>query len=108
MVLPQMVVDSVVLEGRSIRVTAQRYGVSKSWVAELVKRYRAGGAEALVPKSKRPKSNPRSMSPVMEERIVTMRKELEDSVPTPAPRRSTGTSPKPGSPRRRSRRSIEY
>lgn len=78
MVLPQMVVDSVVLEGRSIRVTAQRYGVSKSWVAELVRRYREGGAEALVPQSKRPKSNPRSMSPVMEERIITMRKELED------------------------------
>jgi transposase InsO family protein len=78
MVLPQMVVDSVVLEGRSIRVTAQRYGVSKSWVAELVKRYRAGGAAALVAQSKRPKSNPRSMSAVMEERIVTMRKELLD------------------------------
>jgi transposase InsO family protein len=78
MVLPQMVVDSVVLEGRSIRVTAQRYGVSKSWVAELVRRYREGGYEALVPQSKRPKSNPRSMSLVMEERIITMRKELLD------------------------------
>ncbi len=37
MVLAQMVVDSVVLEGRSIRDTAQRYGVSKSWVHELVR-----------------------------------------------------------------------
>ena len=78
MVLPQMVVDSVVLEGHSIRVTAQRYGVSKSWVAELVKRYRAGGPETLVPQSKRPQSNPRSMSLVMQERIIAMRKELED------------------------------
>ena len=78
MVLPQMVVDSVVLEGRSIRVTAQRYGVSKSWVQELVTRYRAGGKEALVPHSKRPKTNPRSMSAVMEERIIAMRKQLED------------------------------
>jgi len=78
MVLAQMVVDSVVVEGRSVRVTAQRYGVSKSWVAELVRRYREGGADALVPKSKAPKSNPRSVGPVMEERIVLMRKELLD------------------------------
>src|ERR1017187_4695642 len=79
MVLAQMVVDSVVLEGRSVRVTAQRYGVSKSWVAELVRRYREGGAEALVPQSKAPKSNPRSVSLAMEERIISMRKELNDA-----------------------------
>jgi transposase InsO family protein len=73
-----MVVDSVVLEGRSLRVTAQRYGVSKSWVAELVRRYKAGGAEALIPQSKAPRTNPRSLGPVMEERVVLMRKELLD------------------------------
>src|ERR1035437_1889485 len=73
-----MVVDSVVVEGRSLRVTAQRYGVSKSWVAELVHRYREGGAEALVPKSKAPKTNPRSVSPALEEVIVSTRKELEN------------------------------
>ena len=38
MVLAQMVVDSIVLEGRSISGTAQRYGVSNSWVHELVRR----------------------------------------------------------------------
>jgi transposase len=54
MVLAQMVVDSVVLEGRSIRETALAYGVSKSWVYELVRRYRAGGLAALEPRSKRP------------------------------------------------------
>jgi transposase len=48
MVVAQMVVDSVVLEGRSVRATAQRYGVSNSWVHELVRRYRVGGADALV------------------------------------------------------------
>jgi transposase InsO family protein len=78
MVLVQMVVDSVVLEGRSIRLTAQRYGVSKSWVHELVRRYREGGAEALVPRSKAPTTNPRSVSLALEERIVSMRKELVD------------------------------
>jgi transposase len=76
MVLAQMVVDSVVLEGRSIRVTAQRYGVSKSWVYELVRRYRVGGERALVPQSKAPVTNKRSMGLELEDLIVTTRKEL--------------------------------
>jgi transposase InsO family protein len=78
MVLAQMVVDSVVLEGRSIRETALAYGVSKSWVHELVRRYREGGAAALEPHSKRPHSNPRQMSHEVEEEIVALRKELLD------------------------------
>ena len=78
MVLAQMVVDSVVLEGRSIRETALAYGVSKSWVHELVRRYRSGGTPALEPRSKRPHSNPRQMSHEVEEQIVALRKELLD------------------------------
>lgn len=78
MVLAQMVVDSVVLEGRSIRDSARRYGVSKSWVHELVARYRQGGEAALVPKSKAPRSNARSVPPAIEELIVLERKELVD------------------------------
>jgi transposase len=77
MVLAQMVVDSVVVEGRSVRVTAQRYGVSKSWVHELVRRYRQGGEQALVPLSKAPRTNTHAMSPEAEELIVATRKELE-------------------------------
>jgi transposase len=76
MVLAQMVVDSVVLEGRSIRETALTYGVSKSWVHELVRRYREGGPAALEPHSKRPRSNPRQMSHEVEEEIIALRKEL--------------------------------
>ena len=78
MVLSKMVVDSVVLEGRSIRDTAQRYGVSKSWVYELVRRYREGGDAALVPRSKAPKGNARSVDPAVHELIVATRKELVD------------------------------
>ena len=73
-----MVVDSVLLEGRSIRATALRYGVSKSWVYELVRRYREGGAGALVARSKAPLANKRSMSLELEDLIVTTRKELVD------------------------------
>jgi transposase InsO family protein len=71
-----MVVDSVVLEGKSVRDTARRYGVSKSWVYELVRRYRQGGELALVPRSKAPRTNKRSVSLATQELIVATRKEL--------------------------------
>lgn len=70
MVLAKMVVDSVLLEGRSIRATALRYGVSKSWVYELVRRYREGGEFALVPRSKAPRSNPRAASIELEDLTI--------------------------------------
>ena len=78
MVLRQMVVDAVVLEGRSIREVARSYGVSKSWVHELVRRYREGGDAALEERSKAHRTNPRQMSAECEEKIVRLRKELVD------------------------------
>lgn len=78
MVLQQIVVDSVVVQGRSARATAQRYGVSKSWVQELVRRYRTGGKEAFVPRSKAPRTNSRSHGPELDDLIVATRKELSD------------------------------
>jgi transposase len=44
-------VDAVVLEGRSYREVARAHGVSKSYVGKLVGRFRAGGCEAIVPRS---------------------------------------------------------
>lgn len=48
-------VDAVVIEGRAVRAVAPGRRVSKSWVSELVGRYREGGYEALAPRSKRPR-----------------------------------------------------
>ena len=78
MVLAQMVVDSVVLEGRAIRATAQRYGVSKSWVHELVRRYSDGGAgRPSCPTSKAPADQrPLDVASASKSSIVAMRKEL--------------------------------
>ena len=78
MVLRQMVVDAVVLEGRSIREVARSYGVSKSWVYELVRRFREGGEQALEPRSTAHRNNPRQMSHALEEEVVRLRKELVD------------------------------
>lgn len=78
MVLAQMVVDAVLLEGRSLREVAQSFGVSKSWVHKMVQRSRAGGPDGLLPRSRAPKRNPNQMSPDIEERVVMLRKELMD------------------------------
>ncbi len=47
-------VDAVVLEGQSIRSVASSIGMSKSWVAKVVSRYRAGGYDALAARSTAP------------------------------------------------------
>jgi transposase InsO family protein len=76
--LGRYVVGAVVVEGRSVRSVALSYGVSKSWVAELVRRYRLGGYEALEPRSKRPLSSPRQTPHEVEDEIVLLRKELSE------------------------------
>ncbi|MGH2789544.1 MAG: helix-turn-helix domain-containing protein, partial [Actinomycetota bacterium] len=76
MELARFVVDAVVLEGRSAREVARAHGVSKSWVAQLVARYRAGGYEALAPRSKAAKTVANKSSAALEERVVRLRKEL--------------------------------
>ena len=50
------VVDAVLLEGRSARDVARAHGISKTWIYELIARFRAGGYEALEARSKRPRS----------------------------------------------------
>lgn len=74
--LARYVVDAVVVEGRSCREVARAHAVSKSWVAELVARYRAGGYQALAPRSRRPHSVPGRTSGDLEDEIVRLRKEL--------------------------------
>ena len=76
--LARYVVDAVVLEGRSLRAVAQEHGVSKSWVQELVARFKAGGYEALRARSKAPCSVANRTSHEVEERIVRLRKEPLD------------------------------
>ncbi|MCA1675581.1 MAG: integrase core domain-containing protein [Actinobacteria bacterium] len=76
--LSRFVVDAVVLEGRSLRTVAQEHGVSKSWVQELVLRFRAGGYEALRVRSKAPRCVANRTSGEVEDRIVGLRKELLD------------------------------
>jgi transposase InsO family protein len=76
--LARYVVDAVVLEGRSYRDVARAHGVSKSWVGKVVGRFRAGGDEAIEPRSRAPRTIPHRTSVEVEDEIVGLRKELTD------------------------------
>ena len=72
------VVNAVVLEGRSYREVARAHGLSKSWVAKLVARYRSGGYEAIALRSKAAHKVANRSPAELEERIVRLRKELAE------------------------------
>jgi transposase InsO family protein len=75
--LARYVVDAVLLEGRSAREVAAAHGISKSWIYVLIERYRAGGYEALEPRSRRPRSCSHQTPLGTVERILALRRELE-------------------------------
>lgn len=75
--MARYVVDAVLLEGRSAREVACTHGISKTWIYELIKRYRAGGYEALEPRSRRPRCCPRAVSGETVQAVVEVRAELE-------------------------------
>jgi transposase InsO family protein len=76
--LGRLVVAAVTVEGRSKAEVARDYGVSRQWVHELVRRYAAEGDAGLVPRSRRPRTNARQVPEAIEDRIVAVRKELDD------------------------------
>jgi transposase InsO family protein len=75
--LGRYVVDAVLLEGRSAREVAEAHGISKTWIYELIGRYRSGGYEALEPRSRRPRSCRHGTSVEMVCAIVELRRQLQ-------------------------------
>lgn len=66
MTLNRLLITSVVVENRPVRDVAAQYGVSESWLFELLARYRAEGDAAppsipapVVPTASRPRPPPR-------------------------------------------------
>lgn len=57
---------------------AAAYGVSRSWLYELLARYRAEGDAAFQPRSKRPHRSPQSLPAATVELIVRLRKRLAE------------------------------
>ncbi len=72
------VINAVVVEGRSVSEVAAAHDISRSWLYELLARYRQEGEAALRPQSRRPRSSPTKVPASIEEEIVVLRKSLAD------------------------------
>ena len=72
------VINAVLVEGRSVAEVAADHGISRSWLYELLARYRADGEQGLKPHSRRPRSSPTRVPAEMEEEIVALRKSLAE------------------------------
>ena len=95
----QRVIVEAVLSGKSQGEVARLYGISQPRVSQLVAAWRAGGWDALGPKSRRPRTNPNATPAEVVDRILALRTELvadgcdagphsiagilEDEMPTP-------------------------
>jgi transposase InsO family protein len=95
------VVQAVLVERRGVREVARAHGISKTWLYELLARYRAGGEAALVPRSRRPQHSPNRVPDTLEDEIVQLRKQLcefgtdagPDTIHTHLARRHGGVAP---------------
>jgi transposase InsO family protein len=72
----RLVITAVTVEKRPVSEVARAYGVARSWIDELLARYREEGEAAFAPRSRRPDTSPRAIAPGTAELIVRLRKEL--------------------------------
>jgi len=74
----RLIITAITLEGRTVADVVSDYSVSKSWVYELLTRYRDEGEAALEPRSQRPHTSPNATPPEVIELILQLRKDLAD------------------------------
>jgi transposase InsO family protein len=74
----RLLITAMVVENRPVRDVAVQYGVSKSWLYELLARYRREGDAVFEPRSRRPDTNPNATPLEVVDLIVRLRKELAD------------------------------
>lgn len=72
----RLVISAVVVEKRPVREVAAEYGVSRSWIYELVARYRAEGDTAFEPRSRRRRTNPDATPSPTVDLVVALRRQL--------------------------------
>src|SRR5579875_3142508 len=89
--LAHYVIKAVLVEGQGANDVCAAHGISRSWLYELVGRYRELGDDGLEPRSRRPRSSPARLAVGTEDEIVALRKELTSLGVDAAPTRSTTT-----------------
>ncbi len=75
----RLVITAVVVEKRSVTEVARSYGVSRSWIYELLARHRIEGEAAFEPRSRRPHTSPTATGQPTIDLIVALRGELTAS-----------------------------
>ena len=75
----RLVITAVTIEKRPVAEVVAAYGVSRSWIYELLARYREEGEAALEPRSRAPKTSPHATPPATVELVLRLRKELAES-----------------------------
>ena len=69
----RVAVLQVITGQMSVAVAAAEHGYSRQHLHRLLARYRAGGLDAVEPRSRRPASNPRATPPPVRDRIIALR-----------------------------------
>jgi transposase len=69
-------VDAVVIGGQSPNQLARSLQISRSWLFELLRRFREGGYPAIEPRSRRPHSCARQVAPDLLAAVLALRQEL--------------------------------
>jgi transposase InsO family protein len=72
----RLVITAVVVQNRPVAHVAAEYGVSRSWLYELLARYRTEGEAVFEPRSRRPKSVPNAIPAHVVELILELREKL--------------------------------
>jgi transposase InsO family protein len=75
----RLVITAIEVERRSPAEVVAAYGVSRSWLYELLARYRAEGNAAFEPRSRRPHRSPGSTPARTVELVLRIRKQLSDA-----------------------------
>ena len=75
----RLVITAIEVESRTPAEVRAAYGVSRSWLNELLARHRTEGDAAFGPRSRRPHSSPRATPTGIVELVLLIRKQLSES-----------------------------
>ncbi len=81
----RLVITALFVDKQTPAEVAARYGVHRARVYKLKARYEAEGDAALEQRSRRPKTSPAALDPLLVDLIVRTRKELADAGPDAGP-----------------------
>src|SRR5215208_5484468 len=75
----RLVITAIEVEGRTPAEVTAEYGISRSWLYELLARYRLEGDAAFEPRSRRPHRSPNAVDQATVALIVRLRKQLAEA-----------------------------